>query len=115
MMLDRGLSHALQHALDTTPVVALLGPRQVGKTTLALHIAEGRDRAVTYLDLERPSDVSKLSEPEMYLTGQFGRLVVIDEVQRQPDLFPLLRSLVDEQIRGGTRAGQYLVLGSASP
>ena len=60
-------------------------------------------------------DLNKLREPEIYLTSQFGKTVVLDEIQRQPELFPLLRSLVDEQVRGGLASGQYLVLGSASP
>ena len=114
-MLDRDLADTLRNALQATPVVALLGPRQVGKTTLARHVTQTLDRPAIYLDLERPSDSNKLSEPELYLTRQFGKTVVLDEVQRQPDIFPLLRSLVDEQIRAGVRTGQYLVLGSASP
>lgn len=114
-MLARDLSVTLRNALQAAPVVALLGPRQVGKTTLARHVTQTLDGPAIYLDLERPSDANKLAEPELYLTRQFGKTVVLDEVQRQPDLFPLLRSLVDEQIRAGSRSGQYLVLGSASP
>ncbi|MDP6019076.1 MAG: AAA family ATPase, partial [Candidatus Latescibacteria bacterium] len=109
------MSGTLRNALQAAPVVALLGPRQVGKTTLARHVTQTLDGPAIYLDLERPSDANKLAEPELYLTRQFGKTVVLDEVQRQPDLFPLLRSLVDEQIRAGSRSGQYLVLGSASP
>jgi hypothetical protein len=104
----------VEKALATFPVVALLGPRQVGKTTLALALEKTLAKPATYLDLERDSDRNKLVEPELYLARQKGRLVILDEVQRQPDLLPLLRSLVDERIRAGERAGHFLVLGSAT-
>ena len=113
-MIDRHLETRLRAALGTFPVVALLGPRQVGKTTLALALSEAWTGPTSYLDLERDSDRNKLTEAEAYLERQRGRLLVIDEVQRRPDLFPLLRSLVDERIRAGERAGQFFVLGSAS-
>jgi uncharacterized protein len=102
----------LQQSLSEFSVTALLGPRQVGKTTLAQLVASGMlpDRAV-YLDLELPSDLAKLAEPELYLQGHHNRLVVIDEVQRAPELFPLLRALVDQD----RRPGRFLLLGSASP
>lgn len=97
------------------PVVAILGPRQVGKTTLALEIADNKlDRDVVYLDLERDSDLGRLNEPETYLQRFANKLLIIDEVQRKPDLFRTLRSLVDERKRAGERAGQFLLLGSAS-
>ncbi|HET7713057.1 MAG TPA: ATP-binding protein, partial [Patescibacteria group bacterium] len=91
-----------------------LGPRQVGKTTLALELAKTLPQDSLYLDLERDSDRSKLNEAELYLRQHRGKLVILDEVQRRPALFPLLRSLVDERIRSGERAGHFLVLGSAS-
>ena len=77
------------------PVVALLGSRQVGKTTLSreLQIA----KATHYLDLERPSDLAKLEDPELYLSSHSGKLIILDEIQRRPELFPILRSLVDER------------------
>lgn len=97
------------------PVVAILGPRQVGKTTLALEIADNKlDKDVVYLDLERDSDLGRLNEPETYLQRFANKLLIIDEVQRKPDLFRTLRSLVDERKRAGERAGQFLLLGSAS-
>ena len=97
------------------PVVAILGPRQVGKTTLALEIANNKlDKDVVYLDLERDSDLGRLNEPETYLQRFANKLLIIDEVQRKPDLFRTLRSLVDERKRAGERAGQFLLLGSAS-
>ncbi len=114
MLLPRILGSDIVAALKSFPVVALLGPRQVGKTTLALEIAKHIDRDVTYLDLEQDSDRAKLVEPELYLGRQAGRLSIIDEVQRRPELFPVLRGLVDQRIRAGERAGHFLVLGSAS-
>ena len=116
-MITRNLASTLAHSIDSFPVVALLGPRQVGKTTLALQIAKARNATTPalYLDLERPSDVARLSEPEIFLTAQAGRLIILDEVQRMAGLFPLLRSLVDERRRAGETSGQFLLLGSASP
>lgn len=96
-------------------MIAILGPRQVGKTTLASMFAETVAKPTRYLDLERNSDRARLAEPEIYLGAQGGRLTVLDEIQRLPDLFPLLRSLVDERVRAGERGGQFLILGSASP
>ncbi len=114
-MISRALQGEILHNLKQFPVVALLGPRQVGKTTLALGISRGARKPSVYLDLERPSDRARLSEPELYLRSQAGRLVILDEIQRVPELFPLLRSLVDERKRGGERGGHFLILGSASP
>ncbi|HZL99691.1 MAG TPA: ATP-binding protein [Planctomycetota bacterium] len=94
--------------------MALLGPRQVGKTTLAHAIAKSAGKPSLYLDLERDSDRGKLDDPEDYLTRHRGSLVVLDEIQRVPELFPLLRSLVDERVRAHEKAGHFLVLGSAS-
>lgn len=105
----RHLSQVAQ-LLDRSPVVALLGARQVGKTTLARALAEQRQEAVTRFDLEDPDDLARLAEPKLSLAPLRG-LVVIDEVQRRPDLFPVLRVLVD---RPGVSA-RFLVLGSASP
>lgn len=104
----------LRSALDDFPVVALLGPRQVGKTTLALEIASRVQKETVHLDLERDSDRARLMQAELYLSQQQGKLVIIDEVQRRPELFPLLRTLVDERIRKADRAAHFLVLGSAS-
>lgn len=113
-MVPRLLEAAVREALASTPVVAVLGPRQVGKTTLALEVARTGRRPVVHLDLERDSDRARLAQAELYLSRQVGKLVIIDEVQRRPDLFPLLRALVDERIRKHDRAGHFLVLGSAS-
>jgi predicted AAA+ superfamily ATPase len=94
------------------PVVGILGSRQVGKTTLAKEIKTKINRPSVYLDLELPSDLNKLQDPELYL-GQFtgtDTLVIIDEIQRIPDLFPLLRALVDQD----RKPGRVVILGSAS-
>ena len=106
---DRHLGR-VQHLLDRNPVVALLGARQVGKTTLARALAERCAGPATRFDLEDPDDLARLAEPKIAL-GSLGGLVVIDEVQRRPDLFPVLRVLVD---RPQARA-RFLIMGSASP
>jgi predicted AAA+ superfamily ATPase len=114
-VITRSLENRLNRALDSMPVVALLGPRQVGKTTLALEIAGKRlEKKWAYLDLELESDLSKLTDAESYLKGFEGRLLIIDEVQRRPELFPLLRGLVDARKRKGEKTAQFLLLGSAS-
>jgi predicted AAA+ superfamily ATPase len=92
--------------------VVLVGPRQVGKTTLALEIGRGRD--AIYLDLESPGDRARLTEPELYLAEHLDQLVILDEVHRVPELFPTLRSLIDRARRAGRSHGLYLILGSAS-
>lgn len=112
-MIPRQLSTTLIRRLQQSPAVALLGSRQVGKTTLARGLDFGKPSH--YLDLERPSDLAKLSDPELYLSGFEDQLVILDEVQRVPDLFPVLRSLIDERRRMGEKAGHFLLLGSASP
>ena len=109
---DRWLREVSAH-LGTSPAVALLGPRQVGKTTLAQQIAEAS--ASIYLDLESPSDRNKLAEPELYLREHLDKLVVLDEIHRVPNLFAVLRGLIDKARRRGDGPGRYLLLGSASP
>lgn len=111
-MIQRRHRPQVEGLLQRHPAVALLGPRQSGKTTLALEIGEGRPSV--YLDLESPSDLAKLAEPELYLGAQEDKLVILDEVQRAPDLFMTLRGLIDAGRRRGRRAGRFLLLGSAS-
>ncbi|MFM8899653.1 MAG: ATP-binding protein [Burkholderiales bacterium] len=94
------------------PALALLGARQVGKTTLARQIGDAR--SAVYLDMERPSDRQKLTDAEGYLSLHSDKLVILDEVQHSPELFPVLRSLIDEGRRSGLAAGRFLLLGSAS-
>jgi len=112
-MIKRRYQSILMDRLDSSPVVALLGSRQVGKTTLALALSH--DKPTHYLDLELPSDVAKLADPELYLSRFSGQLLILDEIQRTPELFPVLRSLVDKRRREGERSAQFLLLGSASP
>lgn len=111
-MFERALLPELRDELANVPAVALLGPRQTGKTTLALALARGRPSL--YLDLESERDLARLSEPELYLAGHQDKLVILDEVHRLPSLFPLLRGLIDQARRDGRRQGLYLLLGSAS-
>lgn len=99
----------LQQSLVANPVTALIGPRQCGKSTLAGQVLAGRKDALM-LDLELPSDLRKLDDPELFLKEHEAKLVCIDEIQQKPDLFPLLRALVDQN----RRAGRFLILGSAS-
>jgi predicted AAA+ superfamily ATPase len=102
----------LEARLAGFPAVALLGPRQVGKTTLALQLAA--ERPSVYLDLEAPADKARLSDPALYLASQADKLVVLDEVQRLPELFGSLRGLIDAGRRSGQANGRFLLLGSAS-
>ncbi len=110
-MIARHIEPELWDRLRTYPVVAITGPRQAGKTTLAKTIIAHWDKEAIYLDLELPSDLARLTHAELYLKENEDRLVVIDEVQRKPELFPLLRALVDQN----RVAGRFLILGSASP
>jgi len=111
-MIERHVKQKLVEAIDNAPAVALLGPRQVGKTTLALEI--GDTRPSIYLDLESNADRAKLADPEAYLASHEDELVILDEVHRTPDLFQSLRGLIDRGRRKGKNAGRFLLLGSAS-
>jgi uncharacterized protein len=111
-MVERDLTASLARALDEVPAVCLLGPRQVGKTTLALAVK--RTREALYLDLESEQDRAKLAEAEFYLERHMDKLVILDEVHRAPGLFPVLRGLIDRARRQRRGNGRYLLLGSAS-
>ena len=111
-MIVRRLASRLGYLLDHYPAVVLFGPRQVGKTTLALEIAQ--QRPSVYLDLESPSDRAKLTDAESYLTGHEDELVVLDEIHRVPELFQSLRGLIDRGRRRGKRVSRFLLLGSAA-
>ncbi len=103
-------AHARIHdLLQDYPAVALLGPRQCGKTTLALELVK-RNETSAYLDLERPSDRRKLDDPEAFFQLHKNRMICLDEVQRAPEIFQVLRSIIDDD----RRAGRFLILGSAS-
>ena len=114
-MFSRHLLPLLIDELHHFPALALLGPRQVGKTTLALEVANASSEGTSiYLDLESERDLAKLDQPELYLADHLDKLVILDGIHRAPGLFPVLRGLIDQARRDGRRAGQYLLLGSAS-
>lgn len=111
-MIRRRCEAVIRDRLGQFPAVALLGARQVGKTTLAGEIAATLEQSdALYLDLERPSDLARLAEAELFLGRNRDRLVVLDEVQRAPGLFAILRAEID----ASSRPGRFLLLGSASP
>ena len=111
-MIRRRSNQNVLNALGRQAAVVLLGARQVGKTTLALDIAESAD--AVYLDLESRADREKLAEPALYLDEYEDRLVILDEIHRVPELFQELRGLIDRGRRRGKRTGRFLILGSAS-
>jgi len=111
-MIERQLYSNIQNQLKKSAAVALLGPRQVGKTTLAHQLSDKLESI--YIDLEDPRDIQKLGDPSYYFDQYADRLIIIDEVQRRPDLFPILRSQIDRNRRNGHTFAQFLLLGSAS-
>jgi len=112
MMIKRRVNQQIQEALARQAAVAIIGPRQVGKTTLALDIAD--ERPSIYLDLEASEDRAKLADPALFLRAYENRLVVLDEIHRAPEIFQTLRGLIDQGRRRGHRTGRFLILGSAS-
>lgn len=112
-MVKRQLVQKVGENLKNHSAVALLGPRQTGKTTLARLIA--KKTPSVYLDLESPEDLLKLSDPLLFLSRHRDKLVILDEVQRKPDLFPILRGLIDKGRQTGRKKAQFFILGSASP
>ena len=111
-MIERKILSTVKHALTRQAAVAIIGPRQVGKTTLAFEIAA--EIPSLYLDLEAQEDLNKLAEPVLFLSAYEDRLVILDEIHRVPELFQTLRGLIDQGRRKGYRTGRFLVLGSAS-
>ena len=111
-MIHRNTTKLIREALGRQAAVAIIGPRQVGKTTLALEIAA--ERPSLYLDLESRSDRGKLSDPVLFLRAFEDQLVVLDEIHRAPDLFADLRGLIDQGRRAGKGTGRFLILGSAA-
>ena len=111
-MIERRVKQQVREALDRQAAVALIGPRQVGKTTLAYELTGERD--ALYLDLEDSNDREKLSEPALFLDQYEDKLVVLDEIHRTPELFRTLRGIIDKGRRKGKRTGRFLILGSAS-
>ncbi len=110
-MFLRTITPELIELVNERPVVAVVGPRQVGKTTLVRSLASQYGRDSLYLDLESPEDLNRLTDPELYLAERADKLIILDEIQRLPALFPLLRSLIDRQ----RTARRFLLLGSPSP
>ena len=111
-MIERRIKQQVKDALNRQAAIALIGPRQVGKTTLAQEISE--ERGALYLDLEDSEDRGKLSDAKLFLEQYEDRLVVLDEIHRVPELFQTLRGIIDKGRRKGKRTGRFLILGSAS-
>lgn len=111
-MIQRKIHQDIEEALNRQPAVAIIGTRQVGKTTIALDIAEGRDSL--YLDLESYEDRDKLQDPILFFNQYEDRLIILDEIHRMPELFQTLRGVIDKGRRKGIKTGRFLILGSAS-
>lgn len=111
-MIKRRLEDQIRDRLQNSPSVALIGPRQVGKTTLAFNISEGTPSV--YLDLENRTDLQKVQDIEAFHRENSDKLVILDEVQRLPEVFAPIRGLIDSERRKGNRTGHFLFLGSAS-
>ena len=111
-MLERWITKRLEKNISRNPAVALLGARQVGKTTLAKTVA--KDMPSIYLDLEYPKDLAKLKDPTTFLESHSDKIIILDEIQRAPDLFMVLRGVIDQNRQAGRKAAQFLILGSAS-
>ena len=109
MVKNRYIWTLLQEYLDLFPAVGIVGPRQVGKTTLVQNLTLEKERL--YLDLEKSSDRAKLSDPELFLKAHKDKTVILDEIQMMPEVFAELRSLIDEK----REPGRFIILGSASP
>jgi uncharacterized protein len=111
-MIDRSKASEIASLLRQSPAVVITGPRQVGKTTLALTFAEQRD--AVYLDLEAEADRARLAEPQLYFADHAAELVILDEIQRMPGIFEALRGTIDQGRREGRGNGRFLLLGSAA-
>jgi len=111
LMILRNATGRLIETLSFFPIAGIIGPRQVGKTTLALYLRKSLDKESVYLDIENPEDQAKLTDPVLYMERNINKCVILDEIQRMPHLFPILRSMVDKH-RVNAR---FIILGSASP
>ncbi len=111
-MLRRRITPEVSTLLAHSPAVVLTGPRQVGKTTLALEVAKGRQ--ATYLDLESEADRARLAEPELYFADHTAELLILDEIHRAPGIFEALRGTIDRGRREDRGTGRFLLLGSAA-
>ncbi len=110
-MINRLKINDLLETLSYFPVLAIVGPRQVGKTTLARYLSEKINKEIVYIDLENESDAAKLADPILFFESNESKCVILDEIQRNPELFPTLRSMIDKN----RIPGRFLILGSASP
>ena len=110
-MIKRKLTNQLFDFLAHFPVIGIVGPRQVGKTTFVKNNLRNFEKEALYLDLESPEDYNKLTDAELFLKNYENKTVIIDEIQRKPELFPVLKSLVDRN----RVPGRFIILGSASP
>ena len=111
-MIDRKIYPFLKEALARQAAVVLLGPRQVGKTTLAQEL--GKEESSIYLDLEWPEDRQKLENPGLFFGKHEDKLVILDEIHRVPEIFQPLRTIIDQGRRKNKGTGRFLLLGSAS-
>jgi predicted AAA+ superfamily ATPase len=112
MVIKRRLEHKIEETLKRSPSVTLVGPRQVGKTTIALNISDTTPSI--YLDLESRIDLEKVRDINAFHDDNRTKLIILDEVQRLPEVFTQLRGIIDKERRKGNKAGQFLFLGSAS-
>lgn len=110
-MIQRNVTGRLLETLSYFPIAGIIGPRQVGKTTLAMYLRESLEKESLYLDIENPEDQAKLTDPVLFMERNINKCIILDEIQRMPHLFPLLRSMVDRH-RVNAR---FIILGSASP
>jgi len=109
--IHRNASEEIQQLMQMFPAVVLVGARQVGKTTLAKEISKKLNKDSIYIDLELPSDEAKLQEAEIFLSQHVDKCIIIDEVQRNKSLFPIIRALIDQK----RAPARFILLGSASP
>ena len=110
-MIIRHIEEELKEILSEFPALAIVGPRQVGKTTLAKQLSGSLQKEVIYVDLENPRDENKLNDPVLFFESNQYKCVILDEIQRRPDLFPILRSMIDQH----RVPARFILLGSASP
>lgn len=110
-MIPRSVTAQLISLTGFFPVVGIIGPRQVGKTTLSKVIEKSLQKPVIYLDIENPRDQAKIQDPVLFFESNIDKCIILDEIQRMPQLFPVLRSMIDMK----REPGRYFILGSATP
>ena len=110
-MILRFITDSLQETLSYFAVTGIVGPRQVGKTTLVKHLLKYLEKEIVYLDIENPKDQAKLTDPVLFFERNQDKCIVLDEIQRMPELFPILRAMVDLN----KVPARFIILGSASP